>query len=79
MYSVAYYSASTTALVGSFLLSLLSEISYKHFADYSSASANFWSLIWVILGIGIGISYFVLTFVATHLAYVSTSHGDMSR
>ncbi|KAI0910774.1 multidrug resistance protein [Ustulina deusta] len=34
-----------------------------------TSEANFWSLIWVILGIGVGLSYFVLTFVATNLAY----------
>ncbi|KAI0430056.1 multidrug resistance protein [Xylaria sp. FL1042] len=34
-----------------------------------TSEANFWSLIWVILGIGIGLSYFVLTLVSTRLAY----------
>ncbi|KAI3323373.1 P-loop containing nucleoside triphosphate hydrolase protein [Xylariaceae sp. AK1471] len=31
--------------------------------------ANFWSLIWVILGIGVGLGYFALGLVATRLAY----------
>ncbi|KAI0203939.1 multidrug resistance protein [Astrocystis sublimbata] len=38
-----------------------------------TSEANFWSLIFVILGIGIGISYFILTYVATHLAYFVSS------
>ncbi|KAI1366748.1 multidrug resistance protein [Xylaria arbuscula] len=34
-----------------------------------TSEANFWSLIWVILGIGVGVSYFTLTLVSTRLAY----------
>ncbi|KAJ8133505.1 hypothetical protein O1611_g117 [Lasiodiplodia mahajangana] len=34
-----------------------------------TTEANFWSLIWVILGIGVGLGYFFLTFVATNVAY----------
>ncbi|KAI0523779.1 multidrug resistance protein [Xylaria bambusicola] len=34
-----------------------------------TSEANFWSLIWVILGIGVGISYFTLTLISTRLAY----------
>ncbi|KAI1311404.1 multidrug resistance protein [Xylaria venustula] len=34
-----------------------------------SSEANFWSLIWVILGIGVGLAYFTLTLVSTRLAY----------
>ncbi|KAI1346307.1 multidrug resistance protein [Xylaria sp. FL0043] len=34
-----------------------------------TSEANFWSLIWVILGIGVGLSYFILTLVSTRLAY----------
>lgn len=43
----------------------------RSWLTYSSSRANFWSLIWVILGIGVGLGYFVLTLFATRLAYVS--------
>ncbi|KAI8635390.1 P-loop containing nucleoside triphosphate hydrolase protein [Xylariaceae sp. FL1651] len=34
-----------------------------------TSEANFWSLIWVVLGIGAGLAYFTLGLVATRLAY----------
>lgn len=37
--------------------------------------ANFWSLMWFVLAISIGISYFICGFVATHLAhYISSTY-----
>ncbi|KAI1498378.1 P-loop containing nucleoside triphosphate hydrolase protein [Biscogniauxia marginata] len=36
--------------------------------------ANFWSLMWTVLAIGIGISYFVITLAATHVAHHISAH-----
>lgn len=37
--------------------------------DKIRSDSNFWSLMWVILAIGVGLSYFFMGFVATHLAH----------
>ncbi|KAI0175754.1 P-loop containing nucleoside triphosphate hydrolase protein [Hypoxylon sp. FL1284] len=37
--------------------------------DRFTSEANFWSLMWVVLAIATGVSYFVLGFVSTHLAH----------
>ncbi|KAI1802800.1 P-loop containing nucleoside triphosphate hydrolase protein [Daldinia bambusicola] len=40
-----------------------------------TAEANFWSLMLVILGIGTGVAFFVLTFVSNHVAhYISSTY-----
>ncbi|KAF3055621.1 Multidrug resistance protein 1B [Daldinia childiae] len=40
-----------------------------------TAEANFWSLMWVILGIGTGVAYFVLAYTSNHLAhYISATY-----
>ncbi|KAI1659984.1 P-loop containing nucleoside triphosphate hydrolase protein [Daldinia decipiens] len=40
-----------------------------------TAEANFWSLMWVVLGIGTGVAYFVLAFTSNHLAhYISATY-----
>lgn len=36
-----------------------------------TTEANFWSLMWVVLAIAVGMSYFILYTVSTHLAHVS--------
>ncbi|CAJ2500962.1 Uu.00g038150.m01.CDS01 [Anthostomella pinea] len=42
--------------------------------DKFTREANFWSLMWVVLAIGAGLSYFILGFVTTHLAHYISSH-----
>lgn len=40
-----------------------------------TSEANFWSLMWFILAIGVGVAYFVLAYLATHLAhFISTTY-----
>lgn len=34
-----------------------------------TSEANFWSLMWFMLAIGVGVAYFVLAYLATHLAH----------
>ncbi|KAH7123177.1 P-loop containing nucleoside triphosphate hydrolase protein [Dactylonectria macrodidyma] len=39
-------------------------------------NGNFWSLMWVVLAIGVGISFFFMGFITTNLAYyISTTYG----
>ncbi|KAI1774119.1 P-loop containing nucleoside triphosphate hydrolase protein [Hypoxylon cercidicola] len=43
--------------------------------DRFTSEANFWSLMWVVLAISIGLAYFILGYVSTHVAhYISAKY-----
>lgn len=39
--------------------------------DKMMSESSFWSLMWVIFAIGVGLSYFFMGWISTHVSYVS--------
>jgi hypothetical protein len=43
---------------------------FQYTGEKFTTEANFWSLMWVMLAIGIGAGYFMMGYVSTHVAAV---------
>ncbi|KAH6646349.1 P-loop containing nucleoside triphosphate hydrolase protein [Truncatella angustata] len=72
-YGLTIFFAACTAAASPLQAYLFAKIIVIFQYDPQSAQftseANFWSLMWVVLAIGVGISWFFVGFVSTHLAY----------
>ncbi|XXG94109.1 hypothetical protein Hte_000361 [Hypoxylon texense] len=79
LYTITIVAAMCTAAAAPLQAYLFAKIivvfTYVGDLDRFTSEANFWSLMWVVLAICIGVSYFILGFVSTHLAhYISAKY-----
>ncbi|KAI2613960.1 P-loop containing nucleoside triphosphate hydrolase protein [Hypoxylon fragiforme] len=78
-YVVTVIAAMCTAAASPMQAYLFAQIivvfTYANDLPRFTTEANFWSLMWVVLAIAVGMSYFILYTVSTHLAhYISTAY-----